>query len=104
MAPNPLLGGMDSGLDASHRPGMTNCSNCCSLDSFSLAATDLPVVPTCRRQSACDVGQITGIFSRVSRPLRGAFRDRHKTLARDAMDALARQTNAFEADGEVVWS
>jgi hypothetical protein len=79
-------------------------SNCSSLDSFSLISTDLPVVPTCRRRIACDVGQITGIFSRVSRPLRGAFRDRHKTLARDAVDATVQKTNAFVVDGEVVWS
>jgi hypothetical protein len=35
---------------------------------------------------------------------RGAFRDRHERWARDAVDALARKTSAFEADGEVVWA
>jgi hypothetical protein len=41
----------------------------------------------CRRHFACDVGQITGTSSRVPYLSRGAFRDRHLTLARDAVDA-----------------
>ena len=35
---------------------------------------------------------------------RGAFRDRHERGRQDAMDALARKTNAAHADGEAVWS
>jgi hypothetical protein len=48
---------------------------------------DLPVVPMCRRQFACDVGQITSTFPRVPCLSRGAFRDRHERRVRDAMDA-----------------
>ena len=35
---------------------------------------------------------------------RGALRHRHERGARDAMDALARQANALNADGQAVWS
>ena len=48
---------------------------------------DLPVVPMCRRQFACDVGQITSTFPRVPCLSGGAFRDRHERRVRDAMDA-----------------
>ena len=34
----------------------------------------------------------------------GALRHRHGRGARDAMDALARQENALQADGQAVWS
>jgi hypothetical protein len=52
------------------------------------ASRILPVVPICRGHFACAVGQITGLSSPVSRPKRGAYRDRHGRWARDAMDAL----------------
>ena len=35
---------------------------------------------------------------------RGALRDRHERWKRDAMDALARETSAADANSEVVWS
>src|SRR5207248_5666689 len=50
-----------------------------------------------------------GIITSPSRPTRGAFRDRHDALGRNAMDALASgvffapDENA-KAYGEVVWS
>jgi hypothetical protein len=65
------------------------------------------ICPSCHCAAglfACDVGQITSRFPRIPRFSRGAFRDRHERWAREAMDALARQTNALEVDGEVVWS
>ena len=37
-------------------------------------------------------------------PARGALRDRHGCRVRDAMDAMAHETNATIADGEGVWS
>jgi hypothetical protein len=37
-------------------------------------------------------------------PLRGAFRERHGTSGRDAVDAAVRETGDLAADGEVVWS
>jgi hypothetical protein len=42
------------------------------------------------------------LVSAISRPKRGAYRDRHGRWARDAMDAAAHETNARAADGEVV--
>jgi len=36
--------------------------------------------------------------------LRGAFRERHGTSGRDAVDAAARETGDAKADGEDVWS
>jgi hypothetical protein len=38
---------------------------------------------------ACRVGQITGTFSAILRPCRGALRDRHERWLWDAMDARA---------------
>ena len=63
------------------------CLNNKGLDSFSGGQGDLPVVPTCRRLFACDVGQITFRSLRVPCPIRGAYRDRHERWTRDAMDA-----------------
>jgi hypothetical protein len=40
----------------------------------------------------------------VPPPGREAYRDRHGRGKRDAVDALARQTNVAGADGEGVWS
>jgi hypothetical protein len=40
----------------------------------------------------------------VPRSIRGAYRDRHGRWMRDAMDAMAHETNATVADGEGVWS
>jgi len=34
----------------------------------------------------------------------GAYRDRHDTWGGEAVAALSRATNGFDADGEVVWS
>jgi hypothetical protein len=48
------------------------------------------ICPSCHRVAghfACDVGQIRSTFPRVSRPPRGAYRDRHGRWARDAMAA-----------------
>jgi hypothetical protein len=46
--------------------------------------------------------QITGLLC-ASRPIRGAFRDRHERGRRDAVDAAALLTDGAQADGEVVW-
>jgi len=54
------------------------------------AANGELICPSCQRVAgafACDVGQITGISSRVPGPIRGAFRDRHERWMRDAVDA-----------------
>ena len=40
----------------------------------------------------------------TARRARGALRDRHERWERDAVDAIAAQTSAASADGEVVWS
>src|SRR6266566_8244446 len=37
-------------------------------------------------------------------PLRGAFRERHGTSGRDAVDEVVRETGDLAADGQVVWS
>src|ERR1700684_3996114 len=71
-----------------HRPERT-ASNCSSLDRVLRPSSDLPVVPMCRRRLPCGVGQINSRSSPISRPIRGAFRDRHERWTRDAMDALA---------------
>jgi hypothetical protein len=46
------------------------------------------------KKCACADGQISGSSSRVSCPIRGAFRDRHERWVRDAMDVLMRKTSA----------
>jgi len=72
--------------------------------NFSSSINADSTVQSCpKKYFASCFPQITSIFP-SSRPARGAFRDRHERWARDAVDALARETNAFEADGEVVWS
>src|SRR5260370_36285026 len=45
-----------------------------------------------------------GHLAAVPLPARGALRDRHERWVRDAMDAVARETNVASADGEAVWS
>jgi hypothetical protein len=40
----------------------------------------------------------------LSRPARGAYRDRHGRWARDAMDAVRHETNDAATYGEVAWS
>ncbi len=48
------------------------------------------ICPSCQSAAgdfACDVGQIKSNFPRVPLPSRGAFRDRHRRWARDAMAA-----------------
>src|ERR1700684_304831 len=47
----------------------------------------LPLLPILLKQFAGSVGQITFRSPPVSRPKRGAYRDRHGRWARDAMDA-----------------
>jgi hypothetical protein len=76
-------GGRGRSAPAAPHPGHE--SICSSLDTISRAASDLPVVPSCRRQFACDVGQIRSISPRIPCPPRGAYRDRHGRWARDAM-------------------
>jgi hypothetical protein len=68
-------------------PYKASTSNCSSLDKILRYSSDLPVALKCRRPFACVVGQIKGIFPRVPRPIRGAYRDRHGRWVRDAMDA-----------------
>ena len=68
---------------------------------------DEVICPSCQFVAgifACDVGQITGTSLRISRPHEGRFAivtdvgcGMRWTLWRD-------ETNALEADGEVVWS
>ena len=48
--------------------------------------------PFRKKNSAFAVGQISFKSPPVPRHQRGAFRDRHDTLARDAVDALGAQT------------
>lgn len=51
------------------------------------------------------IGQIIFISPRRPVPVRGALRDRHDSLARDAMDAnMSMRRTTSLADGEVVWS
>jgi hypothetical protein len=75
---------------------------------------DFPVQPFPQKNSASRLTQIKFISMAVPAQ-RGAFRDRHKRWAGDAVDAAAScaelgrwseqaQTNDVEADGEVVWS
>jgi hypothetical protein len=65
----------------------TSSSDCPSLDRIFHSSTDLPVVPICRRPSACAVGQITSTNLAAPRPRRGALRGRHERWVRGAMDA-----------------
>jgi hypothetical protein len=65
---------------------------------------DSTVQSSSQKYFALLVGQIIFISQPVPCPWIGAFRDRHKTLARDAVDALAHQTNAPIADGKAMWS
>jgi hypothetical protein len=48
--------------------------------------------------------EIHDLSSRVPRPIRGTFRDRHERWVEDAMDALVRETKRADADGKIVWS
>jgi hypothetical protein len=63
-----------------------------------------PVQPLSQKDFCFQPIQIISLFSAVSCPLGGAYRDRHERWARDAVDADALLTNSAEADGEVVWS
>ena len=40
----------------------------------------------------------------LSRPARGAYRDRHGRWVRDAVDAACHRRMTLRADGEAVWS
>jgi hypothetical protein len=65
------------------------------------------ICPSCQRVAgtfACGVGQITGSFPRVTCPPEGRFAIVTKRGAGDAVDAMAHETNARVADGEVVAS
>jgi hypothetical protein len=65
--------------------------------------TEFPVQSLSQKYSASPQTQIKSISVAVPAH-RGAFRDRHKRWARDAVDADALLTNGADADGEVVWS
>jgi hypothetical protein len=66
------------------------------------------VQPSLEKYSCFLLTQITGLFTAVPYPLRGAFRDRHGRWVWDAMAATASGAKApgetLVADGEVVWS
>jgi hypothetical protein len=77
---------------AARVPGLRRVISCrdtrqLALDTILHTATDLPVVPLCRRQFPCDVGQIRGTLPRIPRPPGGAYRDRHGRWTREAMAA-----------------
>jgi hypothetical protein len=96
-----MLGGMDSGP----APGGASRNDDEALTSFSGAPPDLPVVPICRRHFRLRRRANHRHFSAHPGPIRGAFRDRHKTLGRGCGGRFSRdKTSAREADGEVVWS
>src|ERR1700722_6336575 len=97
---------MDPGLVTLSRPGKTKTvgSNCCSLDTNFPVAGDLPVVPTCRRPFACDVGQITSILSRIPRPHEGRFAIVTDVGCGMRWTLWRCKTSDAETDGEVVWS
>jgi hypothetical protein len=65
------------------------------------------VQPSREKYFCFHLTQITGLFSPVPRPLRGAYRDRHGRWVWDAMAATASGAKApgeaLVADGEVVW-
>ena len=75
-----------------------------AIDSFSARQVICPSCQCVARTFACDVGQITGTFPRISRPTGGAYRDRHGRWARDAMDADGSLTNAPSAYGKAMRS
>jgi hypothetical protein len=66
------------------------------------------VQPLAQKYSCFHLTQITGVFSAVPRPQRGAYRDRHERWVWDAMAATASGAKAPDetlvADGEVAWS
>src|SRR5215475_13087317 len=73
-------------------PACTPCANCPSRQSAA-------------RAFACLVGQITTILSRIPPQSRGTFRPIVTTReAGMRWTRLVRETNASDADGEVVWS
>ena len=53
----------------------------------------MPVQPPQKKYSVLLVGQIISTTSRHPLPTRGAFRERHKRRAGDAVDAVARWTS-----------
>jgi hypothetical protein len=65
--------------------------------------TGFPVQPFAQKYSASRFARNSFMDSSVPAH-RGAFRDRHKRWAGDAVDADAPLTNGADADGEVVWS
>jgi hypothetical protein len=82
----------------------TSSSDCPSLDRIFHSSTDLPVVPICRRPSACAVGQITSLI----RPPR-AREEGHFAVVTNVGCGVrwtrhARLTRARVVDGEIVWS
>jgi len=66
-------------------------------------ACDLAVQSSLEKFFASPLGRNSFIDSPVPAH-RGAFRDRHKRWAGDAVDAGSTLTNGADADGEVVWS
>jgi hypothetical protein len=66
------------------------------------------VQPSREKYSCFLLTQITGLFTAVPHPMRGAYRDRHGRWVWDAMAATASGAKAPDetlvADGEVVWS
>jgi hypothetical protein len=65
--------------------------------------TSKSVKPCAQKYSAFQNQQIRFI-TLPSAPPKGAFRDRHETQVRDAVDADVPLTNGIEADGKDVWS
>ena len=86
------------------RSEMTNRASREKTNFASHINADSTVHPFTKKYFVLPVGQIISIPSRRPVPDRGAFRGRHDSLARDAMDAVCRKTNDIAADGEVVWS
>jgi hypothetical protein len=66
--------------------------------------TDLPVQPRLQKYFGFLPTQITGLLA-LSRPKRGAFRDRHgRWSGMQWTRGGAKDERAYLADGEVVWS
>src|SRR5882724_2734197 len=72
---------------------------------FALSEVNSAYVKASVQKYSSSVFRKCMVVSRPSRlRSRGALRDRHERWRRDAMDASARETNAFDADGQAVWS
>jgi hypothetical protein len=69
----------------------------------------LPVVPVCRSNSACTVGQITFTFPPVPRSSKRGVRESSRALnvgcdGRCVVKARQRETTCDMTDGEIAWS